>query len=168
MINLGTHSAIARNLNTKNQLFYDSTILTGIAKMMIEYITSLDNVTSNQLNGFFVGWPNPPCNEAFLKLLKGSYKIVLALENIKIIGFVTAISDGVLSAYIPLLEVLPEHQSKGIGKELISRMKEELSHLYMIDLLCDEELIPYYEKQGMMKATGAVIRNYDNQNGAVK
>ena len=44
-------------------------------------------------------------------------------------------------------------------------MKEELSHLYMIDLLCDEELLPYYEKQGMTKATGALIRNYKNQNG---
>jgi len=38
----------------------------------------------------------------------------------------------------------------------------------MIDLLCDEELIPYYEKQGMSKATGALIRNYENQNGSEK
>lgn len=30
---------------------------------------------------------------------------------------------------------------------------------------CDEELILYYEKQGMKKATGALIRNYENQNG---
>lgn len=134
---------------------------------MIKYSTSLDNVTIDQLNGFFVGWPNPPGDEAFLKLLKGSYRIVLAKENKKVIGFITAISDGVLSAYIPLLEVLPEYQSKGIGQQLVFKMKEELSHLYMIDLLCDEELIPYYEKQGMMKATGAVIRNYENQNGAI-
>jgi hypothetical protein len=69
--------------------------------MVIEYVTSLDDITSSQLNGFFVGWPNPPGNETFLKLLKGSYKIVIALENEKIIGFISAISDGVLSAYIP-------------------------------------------------------------------
>ncbi len=134
---------------------------------MIEYKKCLENLNSSQLKGFFVGWPNPPGNEAFLKLLKGSYRIVLAIEDKKVIGFITAISDGVLSAYIPLLEVLPEYQSKGIGQQLISKMKEELSHLYMIDLLCDEELIPYYEKQGMMKATGVVIRNYENQNGAI-
>lgn len=78
---------------------------------------------------------------------------------------VITLSDGVLSAYIPLLEVLPEYQAQSIGKKLISKMKEELSHLYMIDLLCDEELLPYYEKQGMTKATGALIRNYKNQNG---
>ena len=112
-----------------------------------------------------MGWPNPPSEETFLRLLKGSYRIILAIQDNRIIGFITAISDGVLSAYIPLLEVLPEYQSKGIGKELLARMKNELSHLYMIDLLCDEELIPYYEKQGMSKATGALIRNYENQNG---
>ena len=106
---------------------------------MIEYSTSLDKVTTDQLDGFFVGWPNPPGNKAFLRLLKGSYRIVIALENKKVIGFISAISDGVLSAYIPLLEVLPEYQSKGVGQHLVSRMKEALNHLYMIDLLCDAE-----------------------------
>ncbi len=132
---------------------------------MIKYISSLENIKPEQLKGFFVGWPNPPSEETFMRILKGSYRIVLAVENDKVIGFINAVSDGVLSAYIPLLEVLPEYKSRGIGKELVSKMKEELSHLYMIDLLCDEELIPYYEKQGMSKATGALIRNYDKQSG---
>ena len=133
---------------------------------MINYTTKLENINENQLSGFFVGWSNPPSKETFLKLLKGSYRIVVALEDNNVIGFITAVSDGVLSAYIPLMKVLPEYQSKGIGQQLVSRMKDELSHLYMIDLLCDEELVPYYEKQGMKKATGALIRNYENQNGS--
>jgi ribosomal protein S18 acetylase RimI-like enzyme len=132
---------------------------------MIQYITNLESINESQLAGFFVGWPSPPSGKTFLNLLKGSYRVVLALEDYKVIGFITAVSDGVLSAYIPLLEVLPEYKSKGIGKELVSKMKDNLSHLYMIDLLCDEELIPYYEKQGMMRATGAFIRNYDRQSG---
>ena len=132
---------------------------------MFKYSTHLENIRPDQLSGFFVGWPNPPSEETFLKLLKGSYRVVLALDEDKVVGFVNAISDGVLSAYIPLLEVLPDYQSKGIGRELISRIKAELGHLYMVDLLCDEELIPYYEKQGMSRATGALIRNYENQNG---
>ena len=90
--------------------------------------------------------------------------MILALSEKKV-GFITSVSDGVLSAYIPFLEVLPEYQSKGIGKELISRMKKKLNHLYMIDLLCDEKLIPYYEKLGMRKAVGVIIRNYGNQSG---
>ena len=132
---------------------------------MIEYRANIENITIEHISGFFIGWPNPPSDKSFLKLLNGSYRVVLALDEDKVVGFITAISDGVLSAYIPLLEVLPEYKSKGIGKELVSRMKDELKHLYMIDLLCDEELIPYYEKQGMSKATGALIRNYENQSG---
>ena len=132
---------------------------------MITFSYNVDKISIEQLDGFFVGWPNPPNNEIFLKLLLGSYKVIVALDNEKVIGFITCVSDGVLSAYIPLLEVLPEYHSRGIGKKLISRMKDELSHLYMIDVLCDEELISYYEKQGFTKASGAIIRNYKNQNG---
>jgi ribosomal protein S18 acetylase RimI-like enzyme len=103
---------------------------------MIKYTIKLENINTNQLSGFFIGWPNPPSEETFLKILKGSYRVVLALENDKVVGFINAISDGVLSAYVPLLEVLPEYQSKGIGKELVSKMNGELNHLYMVDLLC--------------------------------
>jgi ribosomal protein S18 acetylase RimI-like enzyme len=133
--------------------------------MSIQYTTDLENINQFDLNGFFVGWPNPPSNEVFKKLLRGSYKVVLAYEDNKLIGFINSVSDGVLSAYIPLLEVLPEYQGKGIGKELVKKLQGELKHLYMVDLLCDEELIPYYEKVGMMKSQGACMRNYDRQSG---
>lgn len=102
----------------------------------VEYTTNIQSITIDQLDGFFVGWPNPPHNRIFLKLLKSSYRVVLAISEQRVVGFITCISDGVLSAYIPFLEVLPEYQLKGIGKELFSRMKRELGHLYMIDLLC--------------------------------
>ena len=83
----------------------------------------------------------------------------------KVIGFVTAISDRVLSAYIPFLEVLPEYRGKGIGSELVRRMLERLSSLYMVDLLCDAELQPFYAALGMHPATGMMVRNYERQSG---
>lgn len=131
----------------------------------MNYTTNGHVVEQLELNGFFVGWPNPPSEETFKNLLKSSYKVVLAIESNKLIGFITCISDGVLSAYIPFLEVLPEYQGRGIGRELVKKLKNELSHLYMIDLLCDEDLIPYYEKLGMHKAQGACVRNYERQSG---
>lgn len=62
------------------------------------------------------------------------------------VGFVTAISDGVLSAFIPLLEVLPEWQGQGIGSELVRRILAELDEFYMVDLVCDPELEPFYRR----------------------
>ncbi|WP_163102370.1 GNAT family N-acetyltransferase [Peribacillus alkalitolerans] len=133
----------------------------------MKYKVSLEGVSPDQLQGFFVGWPNPPSPETHLKLLINSNKVVLAVDEEidRVVGFITAISDGVLSAYIPLLEVLPEFQNRGIGAQLVKRMIGELNEIYMIDLLCDENLQPYYEKLGMSKSRGMVIRNFKNQIG---
>lgn len=131
------------------------------------YKNSLKGISANMLNGFFVDWPNPPNPQTHLRLLENSSKIVLAIDEHtnEVIGFITAISDGVLSAYVPLLEVLPQYKNKGIGKELVSRMLKELDEIYMIDLCCDDDLVPYYEKFGMMKTNGMVYRNYAMQAG---
>jgi ribosomal protein S18 acetylase RimI-like enzyme len=75
---------------------------------------------------------------------------VLAVEGERVVGFVTAFSEGVLSAYIPLLEVLPEYQRRGVGSELVRRILARLSDLYMVDLACDADLVPYYERLGLV------------------
>ncbi|MCD8510521.1 MAG: GNAT family N-acetyltransferase [Bacillus sp. (in: Bacteria)] len=131
----------------------------------MDYIYTPKEITPSMLHGFFVGWPNPPSPEKHLVLLINSHKVVLAIDENKVVGFITAISDGVLAAYIPFLEVLPEYQNQGIGKELVKRMITELNGIYMIDLLCDKELQPYYEKVGLHKATGMLLRNYQSQGG---
>jgi ribosomal protein S18 acetylase RimI-like enzyme len=137
--------------------------------MKYTYTLSLNDISKDMLSGgFFVGWPNPPSAETHLKLLQNSYRCVLAIdeESNQVVGFINSISDGVLSAYIPLLEVLPSYQGQGIGKQLVKSLLEVLNPLYMIDLLCDEKLQTYYSKLGMQKAQGMMIRNYSNQSGA--
>ena len=78
-------------------------------------------------------------------------------------GFVNAVSDGVQAAYLPLLEVLPEYQKQGIGSELVKRMLASLSGLYMIDLVCDDNLVPYYERLGMREFKAMGIRDFERQ-----
>lgn len=134
---------------------------------MIEYKTTTDELTPEQLTGFFVGWPNPPSPETHLRMLRGSSHVVVALDRDtnQIVGFANAVSDGVLAAYIPLLEVLPEHQGRGVGKEIMSRIFRQLADYYMVDLLCDADLEAFYRPLGMQPATGMLIRNYEHQNG---
>ncbi|WP_042478441.1 GNAT family N-acetyltransferase [Bacillus ndiopicus] len=133
------------------------------------YKNNLENISYEMLEGFFVDWPNPPSTQTHLKILKNSSKIVIAIDTNtnKVVGFITAISDGVISAYIPLLEVLPAYKNKGIGKELVQRMLQELDDIYMIDLCCDEDLVPYYEKFGMITTSGMIKRNYKMQSGKI-
>jgi ribosomal protein S18 acetylase RimI-like enzyme len=135
---------------------------------MLRYVNSIESVAAENLRGFFIGWQNPPSPATHLELLRNSSLVVLAIdsETGDVVGFITAISDGVLSAYIPLLEVRPEYQRQGIGLELTRRMLERLKDLYMVDLLCDEELQSFYAKLGMKRAQGMFLRNYEHQDGA--
>lgn len=128
---------------------------------MIRYIYSVNNIQPEQLEGFFTNWVDPLSPEIHLKLLQNSDEIVLAIddETNKVVGFVTAITDKVISAYLPLLEVLPDYRSKGIGSELVRLMFKRLQEFYMVDLLCDSKLQSFYVKLGMQAVTGMCIRN---------
>ncbi|MEU7476280.1 GNAT family N-acetyltransferase [Lentzea sp. NPDC042327] len=128
---------------------------------MITYSTDVEDLTEADLTGFFAGWPKPPSPAQHLAVLRGSYRAVVARVDRQVAGFVNLISDGVLTGFVPWLEVLPQHQGRGIGAELVRRVVAEGAHLYSIDLVCDEELRPYYERLGMTAVTGMILRNRD-------
>jgi ribosomal protein S18 acetylase RimI-like enzyme len=120
----------------------------------------LTGVEAQHLLGFFVGWPHPMSPEDHLRLLAGSDRVVLAIDTDtdRVVGFITALTDGVLTGFIPLLEVLPAYQSQGIGRALMSRMLDRLQKLPNIDLMCDPDIVPFYERFGMRPWTGMVLR----------
>jgi ribosomal protein S18 acetylase RimI-like enzyme len=126
----------------------------------IAYTTDLAGVRPAHLHGFFEGWPHPPTPESHLQILQGSFRVVLAREQGKpqVIGFVNALSDGVLSAFVPLLEVLPTYRGHGIGTELVRRMLDELDGLYSVDVVCDEELRPFYARFDMEPLLAMALR----------
>ena len=136
---------------------------------MIIYKSSTKGIKSEQLKDFFVGWSDPPSQETHLQILQNSAFVIMAIDNQtnKVIGFVNAISDKILSAYIPLLEVLPEYQKQGIGKELMIRMLDKLNKFYMIDICCDEQLKPFYQKFGLSPMQAMGKRNYEFQKGNI-
>lgn len=130
---------------------------------MIVYTDSLDGIVADHLRGgFLAGWRNPLTPDQHLAVLTGSDHVVLARDDTTgaVVGFVTAITDGVLSAYIPLLEVLPGYQGRGIGTEITERMLAKLENFRMVDLLCDLELQPFYRRLGVLPATGMMARRY--------
>lgn len=129
---------------------------------MIEYTDSLAGIEPHHLHGFFVGWWEPPTPGKHLRLLHGSDHVVLAIdaEAGRVVGFVTALTDGVQSAFIPLLEVLPEYQRRGIGQELMSLMLDRLDAIPNVDLMCDPDVVPFYERFGMTPVTGMVRREW--------
>jgi GNAT superfamily N-acetyltransferase len=85
---------------------------------MVEYLETSDGITADRLSGgFFEGWPSPPDPERHLAHLRGAEAVVLAVDPASgdVVGFITAIGDAGLVAFIPLLEVLPAWRGQGIG-----------------------------------------------------
>jgi hypothetical protein len=124
------------------------------------YTSSLEGVGPEHLVGFFEGWPSPPSAERHLEILTGSSEVIMAVRSGTIVGFVTAVTDGVLAAYIPLLEVRRDERGRGIGSALAFRMLARLGSFYMVDVVCDADLLPFYERLGMTAYTGAIRRNH--------
>ena len=134
---------------------------------MIIYRNHLEDLTPNQLQGFYVGWGSPPSPDTHLRILQNSYAVVLAVDEDsgQVVGFINAISDGIQAAYIPTLEVLPSYQGQGIGSELVQRILQALEHVYMVDIVCDVDLNPFYERFDMMPYNAMIRRQYQNQSG---
>lgn len=133
--------------------------------------TTLDfsaaGLTEADLVGFFAGWPRPPSPAARLAILAAADEVVVArAASGGVVGFATAITDGRFAAYIPLVEVLPEHQGAGIGSRLVLALLDRLRAHYMIDLACDDDVVGFYERLGGRRGSAVVWRNYERLGAA--
>lgn len=77
---------------------------------MIKYTDSPQNITTEMLTGFFQDWKKPLTPEDHLRILQNSDHIVLTIDTSKhrVVGFITAITDNVQSAFISLLSGKPK------------------------------------------------------------
>jgi len=97
-----------------------------------------------------LGWNSLNLTAAELEqMCINSWYAIYAFKENKLIGMGRVISDGVITGIICGVCVLPDYQSKGIGKEIISRLVQYCEQKRVIpQLLCVEALEPYYEKLG--------------------
>ncbi len=132
------------------------------------YLTNTSTLRSFEIGDFYDGWKKKPNRETFLKSIEQADYIVLAIdeEKNKLIGYITAVSDGVLSAYIPFLEVDKEYQNQGIGTALLEKMLEQVGHLYMVDVTVDKDKAGFYEKADFQAWSAMIKRNYDGYEAA--
>lgn len=83
------------------------------------------------------------------KMCKQSWYAVYAYEDQRLVGMGRVISDGVITAIICGVCVLPSHQSSGIGKEIMNRIIDHCEkHRVIAQLMCAENLESYYEELG--------------------
>lgn len=119
-----------------------------------------EGLRTGDLVDFFVGWPSPPAIDDRLGILTSADEVVVCrTPDGVVIGFATAITDYRFAAYIPLVEVLPEHQRRGIGSQMVQTLLERLRSCYMIDLVCDDDVVSFYERLGGIRINAVAWRN---------
>ena len=124
------------------------------------YQDDLEGITPDDLDGFFEGWPRRPSAQQFHQMLQRSTFVVLATEDDEVVGFISANSDG-MNASIPLLEVRPEARGRGVGRALVTRMLDLLADHYAVDVVCDDDLVPFYEQFALVPLRAMIRRSPD-------
>ena len=96
-----------------------------------------------------------PCSDV-------SSMVALAVDEAsgRVVGFATALTDGVLSAHITLVEVLPGYRRRGIGSALVRRLLDRFGDLYAVAVVCDAELLPFCQVCGFTPVAAAVRRRH--------
>lgn len=96
-----------------------------------------------------VDWLSADYPERVKKALDNCETVITAWDGDRLVGLINAIDDGELTSYVHYLCVAPEYQGKGIGGELLNRIKEKYrDYLYIILIAENDGLIDYYKQNG--------------------
>ncbi len=93
-----------------------------------------------------------------------SFYHIAAYEEDELVGYIDCVSNGVTDAYIQDLMVKPIYQGKGVGSELMHKMIEYLkaNKIYMISVVFDESLKPFYERFGFYTMLSGQMETYES------
>jgi GNAT superfamily N-acetyltransferase len=99
-------------------------------------------------------WSSAEIPEVLKRALLNSHSLVTAWRDGRLLGLGNAISDGFLVVYYPHLLVLPEFQGRGIGSEIMRRLKSKYAGFHQHMLVADGGAIEFYRKCGFTRAGG--------------
>ena len=118
----------------------------------VEFHDGLDPGLIDELVAFYERewWTDDRERDDVERMLEGCDLVISATAEGKLVGFVRAITDGVYRAAIFDLIVDPAWRRRGLGVELLERAHGHpvLAGCRRIELICVEEMVPFYEKHG--------------------
>lgn len=123
---------------------------------MIMNITIKDKsltLTSKQLEELFlsVEWSSGHYPDKLAIAMQNYETVFTAWDGDTLVGLISAMDDGIMTAYIHYLLIRPEYQGKGIGKQLIERTKEKYKDYLRIVLVAYDKECGFYEHCGFKK-----------------
>ena len=91
----------------------------------IQYKT-IKGFSEKELKDLFlsVNWSSGNYPDKLVIAMKNSSSVFTAWDGNKLVGLINALDDGVMTAYVHYLLIMPEYQHIGIGKKLIDLISE--------------------------------------------
>ena len=111
-----------------------------------------------------VGWNG--MEQCYKNSLKKSYFYICCFDNNKLIGFLDVVSNGVTDAYIQDVIVNPDFHGKGLCTNLRKLANDKMveDNIYMISVLFQESLSPFYKKFGFNTLLAGQLETYEINN----
>lgn len=108
----------------------------------------------SQLERLFlsVNWSSGHYPEKLVAAMKNYETVYTAWDNEKLVGLISAMDDGIMTAYIHYLLADPEYQKLGIGKQLVEMTKEKYKDYLRIVLVAYDNGTDFYEARGFEKS----------------
>lgn len=127
--------------------------------MNIEYLTCKEkSISAKLLMELYkdAGWWDEREEKDIEQILKSGISVG-AWNGQKLIGFARAVSDGKFRAYVEDVVVYKEEQRKGVGKEIVTKLMNELAHIDIVSLFCEESLIDFYQGNGFKRSNSHFV-----------
>lgn len=98
-----------------------------------------------------VNWSSGHYPDKLVIAMQNSSSVFSAWDKDKLIGLINVLDDGAMTTYIHYLLINPEYHGKGIGKELVLKVKEKYKDYLRIVLIAYDKEIGFYENMGFEK-----------------
>ena len=121
--------------------------------MSITYKETHD-FTKEQLAGLFlsVNWSSGHFPDRLVTAMKNYETVISAWDGEMLVGMACAMDDGIMTAYIHYILVRPEYQGKGIGREILERVKEIYKDYLRVVLISYKDEAGFYESCGFERS----------------
>jgi GNAT superfamily N-acetyltransferase len=110
-----------------------------------------------------VSWSRPANEEELREGLEAG-PAVGAWDGERLVGFVRALSDGYLAAYVEDVMVHQDYRRGGVGDRLMSRLLTEIKRSANVSLFCERPVARFYERHGF-RATSYMLMQRSVEEG---
>ena len=95
-----------------------------------------------------VDWSSGNYPDKLVIAMRNSPTVCTAWDGDKLVGLINVLDDGIMTAYIHYLLVMPEYQHIGVGKKLVEMVLESYKNYLRIVLIAYNNGIDFYKRCG--------------------